>query len=171
MNTAGYEMPNAATEARLNELEAFTELAPAWVRWVNACVPIDAVSFARVRVLTVLQCFGEQTMSKLAGSLAVTPRRVTALVDALEADGFAKRHPDPPDARSTVVSITPLGLKQQALGWQQHQSEVALTFSDLPVGKQKQLLVIARSLTVALKARLVSHSTSMQQISVSGPQL
>jgi DNA-binding MarR family transcriptional regulator len=163
-------MSTAASEVRLNKLvEAFTELGPAWVRWVNACLPTDAVSFARMRVLMVLQCNGELTMSQLARSLAVTPRRVTALVDALEADALVQRRPHPTDARSTVVSITSLGQKQQALGWEQHQSEVAIAFSDLPIEQQEQLLVIAESLTRALKDRLATHSTSIQQMPCATP--
>ena len=76
-------------EKRLNDLVgAFTEMGPTWVRWVNACLPSDAVSYVRMRLLVALECSGEQSMGQLASELGVTPRRVTALVEALEADGL-----------------------------------------------------------------------------------
>lgn len=53
---------------------------------------------------------------RLASGLGVTPRRVTALVQALEADGFVERHPHPTDGRSTLGAITDGGLKVQQAG-------------------------------------------------------
>jgi DNA-binding MarR family transcriptional regulator len=41
-----------------------------------------------------------QTMTELANALGVTQRRVTDLVDALGADGFVERRPNPKDGRS-----------------------------------------------------------------------
>jgi DNA-binding MarR family transcriptional regulator len=150
-------------EERLNQLvEAFTELGPTWVRWVNACLPSDAVSYARMRLLTALQCVDEQTMTSLATVLGVTPRRVTALVEAMEADGLVARHPNPSDGRSTLVAITDTGLKAQAIGWQDHQAEVAQGFSDLSVSQQKQLLTISRALTEAMRIRLAGRSSPHQ---------
>jgi len=152
-----------SVEKRLNELvEAFTELGPTWVRWVNACLPNDAVSYVRMRLLTTLQTEGEQSMGHLAAGLCVTPRRVTALVEALEPDGLVERRPHPTDRRSTLVAITDVGLKAQHLGWKQHRSEVAEAFGDLSIAQQEQLLTISRSLTQAMRARLVGRSAPHQ---------
>lgn len=154
---------DTSEEQRLNRLvEAFTELGPTWVRWVNACLPSDAVSYARMRLLTALQCVDEQTMSSLATVLGVTPRRVTALVEAMEADGLVARRPHPTDGRSTLVTITDAGLKAQAIGWQGHQAEVAQGFSDLSVPQQEQLLTISRALTEAMRVRLAGRSSPHQ---------
>jgi DNA-binding MarR family transcriptional regulator len=151
-------------EERLNELvEAFTELGPTWVRWVNACLPTDAVSFVRMRLLAALHCDGEQSMKQLATGLGVTPRRVTALVEALEADGLVERHPHPTDRRSTLVVITDVGLKAQQIGWERHRFEVARAFGDLPLSQQKQLLTISRALTESMRTRLAGR-TSPDQI-------
>jgi DNA-binding MarR family transcriptional regulator len=150
-------------DERLNELvEAFTELGPTWVRWVNACLPADAVSFVRMRLLTALQCHGEQSMKQLATELGVTPRRVTALVEALEADGFVDRRPHPTDRRSTLVAITDVGIKAQQVGWEQHRAEVAQAFGDLSLPQQKQLLTISRALTEAMRARLAGRASPHQ---------
>ncbi len=152
-----------SNEDRLNELvEAFTELGPTWVRWVNACLPSDAVSYVRMRLLTALRRHGEQSMGELATGLGVTPRRVTALVEALEADGFVERRPHPTDRRSTLVTITDGGLKAQQVGWEQHRAEVAQAFGDLPLPEQKQLLTISRALTRAMRTRLAGRPSPHQ---------
>ena len=151
-------------EDRLNELvEAFTELGPTWVRWVNACLPRDAVSYVRMRLLTELQRDGEQSMGELATGLGVTPRRVTALVEALEADGLVERRPHPTDRRSTLVAITDAGLKAQQVGWEQHRAEVAQAFGDLPLPEQAQLLTISRALTQAMRTRLAGRPSPHSQ--------
>lgn len=150
-------------EARLRELvEAFTELGPTWVRWVNACLPNEAVSYIRMRLLSTLHCDGEQNMGQLATVLGVSPRRVTALVEALEADGLIERHPHPTDGRSTLVTITDAGTKTQAVGSDQHRDEVAQAFGDLSVTQQQQLLKISRDLTEAMRARLAGRSSPTQ---------
>jgi DNA-binding MarR family transcriptional regulator len=150
----------SAGERQIELVEAFTDLGPAWVRWVSACLPSDSVSYARLRLLTALKCDDNQTMRQLADALAVTPRRVTALVDALEEDGLVERHPHPRDGRSTLVTITKDGLKHQAVDWQQHQAEVGVAFGDLTVDQQEQLLQISRELTSAFRSRLAGRSAS-----------
>jgi DNA-binding MarR family transcriptional regulator len=148
-------MSGHRADRTISELvEAFTELGPAWVRWVNACLPAENVSFARMRVLTELYCGGELTMTELANHLDVSPRRVTDLVDALASEDLVERKANPFDARSTVVAITPSGTRQHQVGWQQHQTAVGLAFTDLTAKERQELLAISRSLTAALHARL-----------------
>jgi DNA-binding MarR family transcriptional regulator len=76
-------------------------------------MPGSSVSYIRMRLLRALECDGDQTMTELAIALDVTQRRVTALVDALEGDGFVERRPHPTDGRSTVVALTNTGQAQQ----------------------------------------------------------
>jgi DNA-binding MarR family transcriptional regulator len=52
---------------------------------------------------------GPQPMKRLAERLAVTPRNITGLVDALEADALACRKPNPSDGRSSLISLTDAG--------------------------------------------------------------
>ena len=145
-------------ELRDELVEAFTELGPTWVRWVNACLPADAVSYARIRLLSALQCDGQQTMSQLAAALDVSARRITVLVEALDADGLVERHRHPTDGRSTLVAITDAGIKHQARSWEQHRAEVGQAFCDLPAHQQKQLLAISRALTSAMRTRLAGRA-------------
>jgi len=154
-------MPKQVREQRLLELvSAFTELGPAWVRWVHACLPAHTVSYPRLRLLSGLKCHeGGMTMKQLATALEVTPRRVTALVDALEEDGLVERFAHPVDGRSTVVVITKRGLAQHREAWTQHQDEVAVAFADLSNADQEQLLAITYRLTDVFRARLEAKGT------------
>jgi DNA-binding MarR family transcriptional regulator len=149
-------MSNATRDKRLIDLvSAFTEMGPAWGRWVQATVPDDSVSYARLRVLTALECHDDGlTMTEIATALEVTGRRVTALVDALVDEGLVERYAHPTDGRSTIVAITDAGLEQQRLVWQQHQGKVAVAFGDLSDDDQKRLLDISHKLTKAFRTRL-----------------
>jgi DNA-binding MarR family transcriptional regulator len=145
-------MPRQTAQTRADDLvAAFTELGPAWVRWIQCCTPSTAVSYIRMRLLYVLECGGDRTMTALADALAVTPRRVTALVDALEAEGLVERRPHPTDGRSTVVSLTSAGRKQQQTLWAERQREISRAFLDLSAEQQRQLLAITPVLTASLR--------------------
>jgi DNA-binding MarR family transcriptional regulator len=145
------------SDKRLVDLvEAFTDMGPAWARWVQACLPEETVSFPRLRVLTTLQCDGEKTMKQIAEALGVTARRITSLVDALEADGLIERYAHPTDGRSIVVAITETGLKQQRLASKQMEEQVSVAFGDLTATEQEQLLDISHKMTDAFKGHLAA---------------
>ncbi|GAA5198371.1 hypothetical protein GCM10023322_71580 [Rugosimonospora acidiphila] len=151
-------MPRPTTQSRLDDLAAaFTELGPAWGKWITACTPAASVSYPRMRLLRVLDQDGDRTMTQLAYSLNVTQRRITSLVDALTEDGFIDRRPNPADGRSTVISLTELGRDHLHLIWQQFQADIAAVFGDLTVEQQKQLLDITPSLTQALRRRTAAR--------------
>ena len=155
-------MSSTDRDARLTALaEAFSEMGPAWIRWVQASVPDDAVSYARLRVLTALESHPDGlTMSGLAAALGVTGRRVTVLVDALAEDGLVARYAHPTDGRSTIIEITEAGLAHQHLVWQQHQSMVSVAFGDLSDQDQVRLLGISRTLTDAFRRRLAERTAA-----------
>jgi DNA-binding MarR family transcriptional regulator len=145
-------------------------MGPAWVRWVQASVPDDTVSHARLRVLTALESHPEGlTMSRLAAALGVTGRRVTVLVDALAEDGLVERYAHPTDGRSTIIEITEAGLAQQRLVWQQHQGMVAVAFGDLADEDQVRLLDISHKLTEAFRRRLAERATPPADACDAGP--
>lgn len=64
----------------------------------------------RTHLLWILFHGGPATQVQLAEQLAVTPRNVTTLVDALETTGFARREPHPTDRRAVLVHLTERGL-------------------------------------------------------------
>jgi DNA-binding MarR family transcriptional regulator len=152
-------MPKQTAQSRVDDLvAAFTELGPAWARWIQTCTPTSAVSYIRMRLLHALERSGAQTMKELASALAVTPRRVTALVDALEAEELVVRTPHPTDGRSTVVSLTAAGRSRQAEIWTERQSEIGQAFRDLSPEHQKQLLDITPVLTDALRKHTANRA-------------
>jgi DNA-binding MarR family transcriptional regulator len=64
---------------------------------------------ARAAVLVTLHREGNLTSVDLAKRLEVTPRNVTALVDALEGQGLVTRQPHPGDRRAQFVALTRTG--------------------------------------------------------------
>jgi DNA-binding MarR family transcriptional regulator len=64
---------------------------------------------ARATVIAYVHAMGPITQQTLAGALRVSPRNITGLVDALEADGLAIRDPHPTDRRALLVSLTEAG--------------------------------------------------------------
>src|SRR6266704_4473328 len=156
---AGSSAGSGVAESRIAELvAAFPDLCHAWDRWVAACLPGDAVSYARMRLLNTLKRDVEQTMGQIAAALDVTPRRVTALVDAMEGDALVARRPNPRDRRSTLVGLTEAGVRQQQLGWERHQAEVAVAFGDLGEDDRVRLERISRELTSVVRARLCGRA-------------
>ena len=66
---------------------------------------------SRMRLLWQLHEQGPSTQRVLAQSLAVSPRNITGLVDALASTGFVTREPHPTDRRATVVRFTDHGAR------------------------------------------------------------
>jgi DNA-binding MarR family transcriptional regulator len=153
-------------------VEAFTEMGPAWIRWVEATIPSDAVSFARLRVLTALEAHRDGlTMTELAETMGVTRRRVTALIDAMAENGLVERYANPTDRRSTIVEITNAGREQQHHVWKDHQAKVAVAFGDLSDQDQLNLLDISLRLTAAFVRHLAGLSTPERPVYPDGPDV
>ncbi|WP_369069872.1 MarR family winged helix-turn-helix transcriptional regulator [Kineococcus terrestris] len=68
-----------------------------------------ALTTSRAHLLWVVHHTGPSTQQSLAAALAVTPRNITGLVDALESAGYVERAPHPSDRRATLVTLTALG--------------------------------------------------------------
>jgi len=90
-------------------------------------------------------------MSDLSGELGVTPRNVTALVDALEAEGLVRRKPHPTDRRATVVELTEKGSGACEGGLEGHAEAVASVFGTLTEGEALELLRLLGKLRGALR--------------------
>jgi DNA-binding MarR family transcriptional regulator len=152
-------MARPPTQVRLTALaDAFTDLGPAWGRWVTACTPPESVSYIRLRLLRALDQHGDRTMTQLANSLNITQRRITALVAALVQEQLIERRPNPEDGRSTVISLTDPGRAHLERNWAEFQAAVREAFGDLPTELQKQLLAITPLLTEALRARTAART-------------
>jgi DNA-binding MarR family transcriptional regulator len=137
--------------------EEFGGLGKAYMRWVGACVPNGGPSHSRLRLLGALSADGPQMMSGLSGGLGVTPRNVTALVDALEREGLVRRRAHPTDRRAVLVELTAEGARAASGAYEEHLRTVAGVFGELPPEDQRELLRILSLLQAALRRRGVSR--------------
>lgn len=92
--------PHGLPEATIEFVRAFD----AWLK--RTSLTAGGESMARLRLLNELHCNGPRKMADLADSLDVTPRAITAIVDALEAEDQVHRVPHPSDRRITMIEIT-----------------------------------------------------------------
>lgn len=141
----------AGEETRLRLAGELAAFGPEYMRWVKACVPEGGPSYARMRLLGALRCGEVRIMSDLSGELGVTPRNVTALVDALEGEGLVRRRPHPTDRRATVVELTERGSGACEGGFEGHAEAVASVFGALSEGEARELLRLLGKLRGALR--------------------
>lgn len=87
---------------------------------------------ARATVIWVLREREPLTQRELSQAVGTTPRNVTGLLDALEADGFVAREPHPTDRRATLVSLTERGRGASAVLHAEQQEFAGLLFADVP---------------------------------------
>jgi DNA-binding MarR family transcriptional regulator len=87
---------------------------------------------ARAEVLFVLSGRGALVQRELSQALRCTPRHVTALIDALEGDGWVTRGPHPTDRRATLVSLTEKGSAATGKLADERQEAAQSLFGDLP---------------------------------------
>ena len=99
---------------------------------------------ARAEVLLVLHAVERPLVQReLSQALRCTPRHVTTLVDALEAQGLVARRPHPRDRRATLVTLTEQGrAAADRMNRERHAAAHAM-LGDLPDA------VLAGFLTVA----------------------
>jgi DNA-binding MarR family transcriptional regulator len=74
-----------AEDLSLRLVDAFANFEHAYARWIESPLQNTGLTYARIRLLAVLERKGPQIMSVLSDELVVSPRNVTVLVDALEA--------------------------------------------------------------------------------------
>jgi DNA-binding MarR family transcriptional regulator len=96
-------------DARPVVLRELLLMAPVLQRLVAEGLQRRHLTQPRIRVLTTLADEGPSTMSAIARALEVTPRAVTALVDALAEAELVERTRPPEDRRATIVALTPKG--------------------------------------------------------------
>ena len=152
---ATVEGPRAGTDEGLRErlVREFAAFGPAYMRWLHSSVGGGPISYPRMRLLGALQCHGRQIMSGLSEELGVTPRNVTALVDALEQEGLVRRRPHPTDRRATYIELTPEGRHACAHTYTGHMEKAAELFAELSEPDQRELLRIMSELRAALHSR------------------
>jgi DNA-binding MarR family transcriptional regulator len=87
------------------------EQASAALRHAAATAKRMGIEVSELATLEHLQAAGPMTLGRLGQRLSMSPGAVTALVDRLEARGYAERIPNPEDRRSMLVRVTQKGLE------------------------------------------------------------
>jgi DNA-binding MarR family transcriptional regulator len=112
-------------------LERLFELAVLLVDGMENGLSERGLTRARAELIWRVQRQGPMTQRELSQALQCTPRNVTGLVDALQADGYVLREPHPTDRRATLVRLTELGVGA-ATEWRRGYQDLAnLLFADL----------------------------------------
>ena len=152
-NSAPKKSPSASTQCRL--VETFWNFWPAFQRWSDSQTVEKRLTPQRTRILASLQEKGPQIMSDLKEQLGVTATNITALIDALEADGLVVRTPHPKDRRATVIELTAdAECELMTQGCSIYRERVAELFSSLTEGDRKELLRMMETLKVRLETRV-----------------
>jgi DNA-binding MarR family transcriptional regulator len=103
-----HNVPDAAVR-KSAALELLWSLAARLSDSMEAGLVDRGLTLARAALLWELQRSGPSTQHSLSRALRVTPRNITGLVDALEADGLVARTAHPSDRRATLVALTEKG--------------------------------------------------------------
>ncbi|MFN2496384.1 MAG: MarR family winged helix-turn-helix transcriptional regulator [Pseudonocardiaceae bacterium] len=98
---------------------------------------------ARAEVLLVLNQQGAMVQRELSQALRCTPRHVTALIDALEAQGWVTRRPHPTDRRATLVTLTEKGTAAATKMERERQEAAQTLFGDLPATDLASFVAVA----------------------------
>lgn len=82
---------------------------------------------AQYQVLAQLDRHGPMTLTQLSRALGCTRGNITGVTDRLLGQGLIKREPNPGDARSSLISLTPAGADRLAVARGALQSLAAST--------------------------------------------
>jgi len=97
-------------------------------------------SYPRLRVLEILASNGPTIMRDIAQWLGVTPRNMTAVVDALEDAALVTRQPHPADRRATLVELTEEGWSVMHTALRPTVDSMAPLFGSFTQREQHQFL-------------------------------
>ncbi len=112
------------------------------------------MSHARLRLLQALHGGGPAIMRDLGTRLGVTPRNMTAMVDALEQADLVVRRPHPTDRRATLIELSPAGARESAQELGPRLDAMSEIFSDLSQAEREQFSGVLTKLMQAIKDRL-----------------
>jgi DNA-binding MarR family transcriptional regulator len=124
-----------------------------FLRWMDART-CGGMSHARLRLLQALHGGGPAIMRDLGTRLGVTPRNMTAMVDALEQADLVVRRPHPTDRRATLIELSPAGARESAQELGPRLDAMSEIFSDLSQAEREQFSGVLTKLMQAIKDRL-----------------
>jgi DNA-binding MarR family transcriptional regulator len=125
-------------------------LAPRLVEILDLGAREYGMSYARGRVVAALHSLGPVQMHTLSKAVGVKPRTITDFVDALEADGWVERRPDPDDRRATIVALTPAGQEAFTRLLEGYRWLARDLVSGIPAAEQERALLVIEHISARL---------------------
>ena len=113
-------------------LDRILELTVLLSRDMADSLASEGLTESRAHVMWRLAQRGPSTQATLAADLKVTPRTITALVDALVSTGFVTREPHPTDRRAALVTFTERGRGTAQALVDDHRRLARQLFAGLP---------------------------------------
>jgi DNA-binding MarR family transcriptional regulator len=140
------------TERRRALVAQTAHFATAFLRWTDgrSC---GGLTYTRLRLLEALHCGGPAIMRELGVQLGVSPRNMTAMVDALEDAHLVVRRPHPTDRRATLVELSPDGIKEAEQALAPRLDAVAELFEVFSAEEQREFFATLGRLVAAMEAR------------------
>jgi DNA-binding MarR family transcriptional regulator len=126
--------------------------ATAFLRWTDGR-SYGALTYTRLRLLEALHCGGPAIMRDLGVQLGVSPRNMTAMVDALEDARLVVRRPHPTDRRATLVELSPSGAREAEQALAPRLDAVAELFGEFSPAEQQQFFAALIRLGEAMRTR------------------
>ena len=139
-------------ESRLLLVAHTARFTASFLRWMDTRT-CDGMNYARLRLLQALQCSGPAIMRDLGAQLGVTPRNMTAMVDAMEDAHLVVRRPHPTDRRATLVELAPEGAREAAQELEPRLSAMAEVFAGLTPAEREQFAATTSKLMQAMADR------------------
>ncbi len=140
------------TERRRALVAQTARFAAAFLRWTDrrSC---GGLTYAQLRLLEALHCGGPAIMRELGVQLGVSPRNMTAMVDALEEARLVVRRPHPTDRRATLVELSPAGDREAEQALAPRLDAMAELFEVFSLEEQQQFFAALNRLVETIDAR------------------
>jgi DNA-binding MarR family transcriptional regulator len=131
-------------------LERVFAFAGAVERYLSAGLAAHGLTRARATVLWQLHHHGPTTQQRLARTIGVTARNITALVDGLVESGFARRDPHPDDRRAVLVRLTDAGLRVTGELSADYAADSTALFAGLAPDRAREFLATLETISTRL---------------------
>lgn len=153
-------MPKISPEEALDKVfELAVRLTDAMQRGLGE----RGLTGSQAEVLLVLDREGDMVQRRLSESLHCTPRYVTVLVDALEAEGLVSRRAHPTDRRATLVSLTTPGTAAAARMNAERRLAAQWLLGDVSAARLRTFVAVADQLLERIAAAGGAPPTESEQ--------
>jgi DNA-binding MarR family transcriptional regulator len=140
------------TERRRALVAQAARFTAAFARWTDGR-SYGGLTYTRLRLLEALHCGGPAIMRELGVQLRVSPRNMTAIVDALEDARLVVRRPHPTDRRATLVELSPAGAAEAEQALLPRLDALAGLFEVLSPDEQQQFFAALGRLAQEIDTR------------------